>query len=107
MFKTRVKRSMFKSRESLHIHIPYPALKIGRLAIQKNCQGKGFGTLIVNYIVGMALIHSKKIGCRYVAVDAYNHQIALNFYTKNGFMKLKKTKRETNIPMYLDLLKKT
>lgn len=53
----------------------YPALKIGRLGIQKGFQRMGFGTFIVNYIIGMALTHSKRIGCRYIAVDAYNHQI--------------------------------
>ncbi len=85
----------------------YPALKIGRLGIQKEFQNKGFGTFIVNYVVGMALIHSKKVGCRYIAVDAYDNKRSLSFYKKNGFKMLKETRRETNIPMYLDLLKKT
>lgn len=84
----------------------YPALKIGRLGIQKERQRKGFGTLIVNYVIGMALTLSEKIGCRYIAVDAYDHHIPIEFYKRNGFKGLKKTKSEYDIPMYLDLLKK-
>jgi GNAT superfamily N-acetyltransferase len=82
----------------------YPALKIGRLGIDKRYQGKGFGSFIIKHTLGLALTHSEKIGCRYVTVDAYNRDIPLSFYSRNGFQKLTKDNGKENVPMYLDLL---
>jgi GNAT superfamily N-acetyltransferase len=83
----------------------YPALKIGRLGVHKENQGKGFGTFIIRHTLGLALTHSEKIGCRYLTVDAYNRDIPVNFYSSKGFQKMTKEDGKENVPMYLDLLK--
>jgi GNAT superfamily N-acetyltransferase len=82
----------------------YPALKIGRLGIDKKYQGNGFGSFIIKHTLGLALTHSEKIGCRYLTVDAYNRDIPISFYSRNGFQKLTQDDGKENIPMYLDLL---
>jgi GNAT superfamily N-acetyltransferase len=60
----------------------YPAIKIGRLAVSKEYSGKGIGTMIIDSIMHL-FTHSRRIGCRFVTVDAL--QSAIPFYTKCGF----------------------
>jgi len=84
----------------------YPAIKIGRLGIDKRFAGKGVGSRIIEITIGTALTHSDNVGCKYLSVDAYDEPYVIRFYEKNGFMHLKTKKRRKKIPMYLDLLKK-
>lgn len=65
----------------------YPALKICRLATNKNCHGEGIGRMIVNLIIG-SYRKDNKAGCRFITVDAYAD--ALPFYDKMGFSPLSK-----------------
>ena len=39
----------------------------------------------MNFIKSWFVDSSNKIGCRYLIVDAYNSDIPLAFYKKNGF----------------------
>lgn len=113
------------SRNSLQRKIPYkkhhrsyPAMLIGRLGVSQNYQGKGLN-------IGSQLMQTLKVLCsnengigicRYLLVDAYNTDVTLHYYAKNGFKPLYKTEQSEremfNIPeseslksriMYFDL----
>ncbi|MDE5758657.1 MAG: GNAT family N-acetyltransferase [Allobaculum sp.] len=60
----------------------YPALKIGRLAVNEEYTGSGVGTFILDSIK-YAFTTVKRLGCRFITVDALNEATA--FYEKNGF----------------------
>lgn len=48
-----------------------PAVKIGRLAIDKTFKGKGLGRMILSNLIDDCLKLNKKIACRLITVDAY------------------------------------
>ena len=79
----------------------YPALKLCQLAVDDNYAANGFGKLIINRTIKMAL--DLKVGCRFVTVDALPD--AESFYEKMGFARLSKKPNPKNdtIPMYFDL----
>lgn len=79
----------------------YPALKICRLATDKECRGEGIGAMIVNMIIA-SYRNDNKAGCRFITVDAYAD--ALPFYYKQGFCPLSKEDEcsETRL-LYFDL----
>lgn len=60
----------------------YPAVKIGRLAVNEEYTGNGLGTFILDNIK-YAFANVKRLGCRFVTVDALSSAVA--FYEKNGF----------------------
>ena len=60
----------------------YPALKIGRLAVNEEYTGTGVGTFILDSIK-YAFTSVKRLGCRFITVDALTS--ATSFYEKNGF----------------------
>ncbi len=65
-------------------HLEYfPALKIGRLAVCKNNQKLKLGTLIVDYIINLAITNNSLCACKFITVDAY--AASLQFYEKKGF----------------------
>lgn len=63
---------------------PIAAIRLGRLAIDQNYQGKGFGEELLIHALRKCLYISKEIGGYVVIVDAKN-QTAKNFYEKYGF----------------------
>jgi GNAT superfamily N-acetyltransferase len=79
----------------------YPAIKLGRLGVDKSHQNKGFGMEILNYLK----IFSKNesiAGCKFITVDAYRQ--SLNFYQKIGFIFMsERDKNEDTRAMYFDL----
>ncbi len=85
----------------------YPAIKIGRMGIDKNFSRVGIGTKIINVVFGTALIQSDSIGCRYICVDAYNKPEVIAFYENNNFKKIKsKIREEKTVLMYRDILER-
>ena len=62
----------------------YPAVKIGRFAVDKyySCQPEHWGTKAMNFIKEW-MISDNKTGCCFITVDAYPK--AVPFYLKNGF----------------------
>ena len=63
----------------------YPAVKIARLAVQKNAQSGGVGTHLLN-MVKFLFLHNNRTGCKFITVDAYNNQKTISFYKeKNEF----------------------
>ena len=71
-----------------------PAVKIGRLAIDKRYAGKGLGSHILdNILANLKKISKNHIGFRFIIVEGYAK--ALNFYiVKNGFENLEKDKEK-------------
>jgi GNAT superfamily N-acetyltransferase len=63
------------------VRVPYPALLVGRLAVDKKLRGMGVGSLLCKYAVGVATGISDIIGCRYVAL--HTNQARANFYTRD------------------------
>lgn len=66
----------------------YPAIKIARLAVHCDYQGKGIGTYLLDVIVGKALSvkEEHKIAIKFLSVDAKNNPRSLKFYSDNGFL---------------------
>ncbi len=62
---------------------PLPALRLARLAVQKEFQGKGVGTGLLRYVFSLALEMSAKVGCVGILVDA--KPTAVTYYSEFGF----------------------
>jgi GNAT superfamily N-acetyltransferase len=79
----------------------YPAVKIGRLAVNEEFSGQGIGRFILDFIKNL-ILEKNDIGCRFITVDAYDS--AFIFYKKNGFVFLSDDddKEKTRL-MYFDL----
>lgn len=87
-------------------HLEYlPAVKIGRLGVDKKFSGKNFGSIILD-LLKMSFTHNNKTGCTFMTVDAYNKESTLNFYSKNGFVFFTEAdEKEKTRSMYFDLRK--
>jgi predicted GNAT family N-acyltransferase len=71
-----------------------PAIKIGRLAIDKKYSKKGLGSHILrNILLSILNLSKTKVGLRFVTVDAY--ATALNFYVKKNNFSSRKSDTET------------
>lgn len=62
------------------VRVPYPALLLGRLAVDKRLRGKGIGASLCRFAIGLAVEVSNTIGCRYVALHTLPNRVS--FYTK-------------------------
>ncbi len=81
----------------------YPALKIGRLAVDKRFKKKGIGTFIFKYILGLTQIINDYASCRFLTVDSYHESIP--FYEKIGFLRnIRYEKKKEYVSMRFDLL---
>jgi len=90
-------------KEKLEIkYSDYPAIKIGRLATHHHMKRKDVGSYMILWVIGFALNQCKKLGVRFISVDAYDEPHVKKFYKKNQFVELEKSKRG-NIPMYTDI----
>ena len=79
----------------------YPAVKVGRLAVNENYVGVGLGTFILDNIK-YAFSNVKRLGCRFITVDALSS--AVGFYEKNGFQFFtEQDKDEATRLMFFDL----
>ena len=65
----------------------FPAVKLARVAIQKDRQRGGIGRQIVNYIIGWAIKFNESVGCRFIVVDPIPDSVA--FYEEVGFTRNK------------------
>lgn len=89
----------------------YPAVKIGRLGVNKKYQhsNENWGTMTLDFIKEW-MITDNKTGCRFITVDAYIS--AVPFYLKNGFLFMGQDEKaryenhsDETIAMYFDLIK--
>jgi GNAT superfamily N-acetyltransferase len=90
-----------------NVHVQHiPALKIGRLAIDKRYKGQRVGSALVKYSVGVAfrLNSDLSVGCRFLTVDAY--QQSIGFYERLGFVKSlhKQYKKREHPSMHYDII---
>ena len=63
----------------------YPAVLIGRLGVNNTFKRKGLGDELLNFIKSWFIDPYNKTGCRFLVVDAYNEDIPIKYYQKNGF----------------------
>ncbi len=83
-----------------------PALKIGRLAVDRRYQNRGVGRLLIKYIAGMAIEIGRGTGIRLLILQAKPQSVP--FYLKAGFQLTYEVKRERgrrNRTMFLDLFR--
>lgn len=83
-----------------------PAVKIARMAVDRQIQGRRYGRALVELAVSIALDEiMPKIGCRFLIVDAKPG--AVEFYERTGFTLLDTEKnRSSQHPlMFMDLHK--
>jgi GNAT superfamily N-acetyltransferase len=82
----------------------YPAVKIGRLGIDKDFQGKGLGRDVMNFIKSLISLENYTTGAKFLTVDAYKDSI--KYYEKNGFDFLTdEDSNEETRAMYFDLIR--
>jgi GNAT superfamily N-acetyltransferase len=77
----------FAYEERFFNQIRYPAVKLGRLAVDVDFQSQGVGAFILNSLVKSFTVNNKT-GCQFITVDAINdHQMqrAIRFYERHGF----------------------
>ncbi len=71
-----------KRRKGLPAY-PIPCLRIARLAVSDDAQGKGVGAELLRHALLIAMQMVDKVGCAGVLVDAKADAVA--FYAKYGF----------------------
>jgi GNAT superfamily N-acetyltransferase len=76
------KRKRLNESNYLEIEV-YPALKIGRLAVDHRFQGRGIGRRVMDRIVTDAL--RQQVACRLIILNA--KEGAITFYEKYGFVR--------------------
>lgn len=96
------------NRDDKHIvginYSEYPALKLGRLGVDKRFRQRGLGTQILLLVVGCLFKLSKRVGMRFISVNAYKKSV--NFYRKNNFVELEREKSvNQHVSMYFDPLR--
>jgi GNAT superfamily N-acetyltransferase len=76
------KRMDKRFRDSIRLKF-YPSLLIGRLAVENNWRRKGIGKYLSDWCLGVAIVFSEKVGCRYVIVETDESNIS--FYESCDF----------------------
>ena len=79
----------------------YPAIKIGRLAVADAWRNRGLGSVLLDFIKSY-FVKNRRTGCRFLTVDSYHQSI--DFYAKNGFIKLKDDDSGNTCLMFFDLI---
>jgi ribosomal protein S18 acetylase RimI-like enzyme len=63
---------------------PVPAVRIGRLAVSRDEQGRGYGGLLLGHATNCSMQLRAQLGVRVLLVDALNEKAAA-FYRQYGF----------------------
>jgi len=71
--------------EMLKDNTTFPAVKIGRFAVDKDYQSKGIGTELLELILFTFINNTNKTGCTFFTVEALNNKRTNKFYNKNKF----------------------
>lgn len=81
----------------------YPAIKIGRFAVDKSYEGMGLGTKLMKLIKEKLALHKTDSAFRFLTVDAYLS--AVPFYEKNDFkMLVSDDENKHTRLMYFDMM---
>jgi GNAT superfamily N-acetyltransferase len=83
---------------------PLPILRLARLAVDETARGRGLGTEMLRFVLGLALRMAGEIGCVGVVVDAKATAVA--FYARYGFQPIdalegRSDARPSPVPMFL------
>jgi predicted GNAT family N-acyltransferase len=101
--KSALKRflSQLVSHPKRHLRY-FPALKIGRLAVDNNNKKGGMGSSILQFVISLAIQQNKTCACKLITVDAYPQ--SLGFYERMGFSYFTDSdKGKDTRQMFLDL----
>ena len=95
----RFRRSRFENPKRLK---GFPAVKIGRLAVSSDFQGKGLAKFTLD-MIKMMCYEFRLYGCRFITVDAYKTRIGM--YEHLGFQCLTSQQSEAahTTQMFFDL----
>ncbi len=63
---------------------PVPAVRLGRLAVATEAQGKGYGRLLLGHAMNCSVALRRQLGVRVLVVDALDERAAA-FYRLHGF----------------------
>lgn len=77
---------------------PVPAIRMGRLAVSANEQGKGHGDYLLAHAVARCLGLREQLGVRVLLVDAL-HEKAARFYRAYGFREATANPRTLYLPL--------
>lgn len=80
------KKNFFESIFMRNKYSTYPALKIGRLAIDKNYQKKGIGRYLFQLAIATGIKINEQAGTRFIIVDS--KKMSTGFYKKLEFKEL-------------------
>lgn len=67
------------------VYSSVPALKLGRMGVERGFKKRGVGHWILDYVVGMARATSVSVGIRYVTLDALKKDRLVHWYSSYGF----------------------
>lgn len=85
-----------------HVDIKYfPALVLGRLAVENEFRDRNVGAHICLWCLGLAKELSKKVGCRLVVV--LTEAEVVDFYKKCSFKVVPKFEKKKKVLMYLQV----
>ena len=84
----------------------FPAVKIARLAVDKEHQRKGIGTQLVDFSIERSRRIAEIAGCRLVVLDA--NEGAIEFYAGLGFQlaDISRNPKNDTYPLFFDLSKR-
>lgn len=85
----------------------YPAILIGRLAVNNQYADKGIGTELLSLLKQLATLPGNLSDCRFLAVDAKNEGKPLHFYEKNHFSYLYSSESQEAETIHMPLPLKT
>jgi GNAT superfamily N-acetyltransferase len=77
---------------------PVPAMRVGKLAVDRAMQGRGLGKILLMECFRKAVRLSSEVGIFAIAVDALNEE-AKAFYLKYGFISLEDNQLSLFIPI--------
>jgi GNAT superfamily N-acetyltransferase len=86
------------STEKKKIHLQHddhpviPALKVGRLAVNKTFQNRGIGSTLIRFSIDTALSVAELAGCRLLTLDAYPAKV--DWYERRGFVRNRRLAKE-------------
>ncbi|NEQ37307.1 MAG: GNAT family N-acetyltransferase [Okeania sp. SIO3I5] len=69
------------------LQLSVPAMRIGKLAVDKTMQGRGLGKVLLMECFKKAVLLSSEVGIFAIAVDAFDEE-AKAFYLKYGLIPL-------------------
>lgn len=87
ILQTGEKKKTLKEARDYHQSVyNFPAVKIGRLGIQRELQRSGIGKQLLIYTIGVVyrMNVDLNIACRFITLDAYPQSVS--WYEKHSFM---------------------